>query len=584
MNKGNNLVEWIQKSGMDRRTFLKSCGSLALLLGMPFQMRDVFAATTAATAIPDHITLTWLSDPATTQTIAWRTDTSVSNGFVQISQGLSGRGATASAQTVASQVETLKSSLGDAYLHSATVTGLKPGVTYNYRVGSGTNFSPVSTFTTAQQGATAFKFLLFGDSQSGMGENPEYGPFQITTQNALNAHPDARFFINVGDLTEDGQDYLHWNNWFLACKDILTKIPAMPAQGNHETYNRGWLPPSGSGSEPYEYVHQFKLPQNGPTGLRTQDYSWDYGNVHFTVIDSQYYEEAADTTRFAGSAFLDMQKAWLDNDLKSTTKPWKIVIFHRTPYYNKATRANDLIKEAFVPIIDKYHVDVVFNGHDHAISRTYPMKNNTMVSSPGAGTIYYVTGRSGNKTYGDLSKKVWDAYFYNSVDQPSYVAAQVNGSILTLTAYKQNGTVLDTYSINKSGSDYPVTVLPTRSVNTQVAVYGSVVSASTAVQINSKWYVSLNFVTASNLGGTYSFNAASNQATVTYSGKTFTFTVGSATVGTTPSTLANAIILQNGVPMIASDDIKIFFFYTGAVTAIKYDANINILYISSANS
>jgi 3',5'-cyclic AMP phosphodiesterase CpdA len=569
----DKLVSLMKKSGMNRRTFLKSCGSLMMFLGLPIQMRDIFASGTEATAIPDHITLSWISDPKTTQTITWRTATTVSNGIVQLSQGTDGKAPTSSMQTVA-QVETLQSSLGDMNLYSATLTGLKPGTIYNYRVGDGTNWSPMSTFATAQVGANAFKFLIFGDSQSGIASNPEYGPWQITTQNAFAANPDARFFINVGDLVEDGQDYLHWNNWYLACKDLIHKIPAMPSQGNHETYNAGWLPPSGSKSEPYEFVHQFKVPQNGPTGLKGQVYSWDYGNVHFAVVDSQSEEEAADTIRFSGTSFLDMQKAWLDNDLKSTRQPWKIVIFHKTPYYNKATRANEIIKAAFTPIIDKYHVDVVFNGHDHAISRTYPMKNDTFVTTPGAGTIYYVTGRSGNKYYTDLSRKVWDQFFYDSVDMPSYTVAQVKGDTLTLTAYKQNGTVLDTYSISKSGFDTPTTLMPIKPFNTQVVVYGNL-AASTALQKGSQWYVSLDFVSISNIGGTYNFDFTSGQATVTISGKTYTFTVGSNTVGTTSAMLADPVILANEVPMIAANDLLSLWGFH-----YNYDSNFNMLLIA----
>jgi 3',5'-cyclic AMP phosphodiesterase CpdA len=571
----DKLLSLIPKSEMNRRTFLKSCGSLLILWGLPIQMRDIWASGTEATAIPDHITLSWVSDPKTTQTITWRTATAVANGIVEISPGMGDKNASATSKTFTAQLETLQSSLGNMNLFSATLTGLKPGMIYNYRVGDGSNWSPMSTFVTEQAEVKAFKFLIFGDSQSGNANNPEYGPWKTTAQNAFAANPDARFFINVGDLVEDGQNYLHWNNWYLACTNLLHKIPAMPAQGNHETYNTGWLPPSGSASEPYEFVHQFKVPQNGPTGLKGQVYSWDYGNVHFAVIDSQSEEEAADTIRFSGTSFLDRQKAWLDNDLKSTKQPWKIVIFHKTPYYNKATRTNEIIKAAFTPIIDKYHVDVVFNGHDHGISRTYPMKNDTFAATPAAGTIYYVTGRSGNKYYTDLSRKVWDQYFYDSVDMPSYTVAQVKGNTLTLTAYKQNGTVLDTYTISKSGLDTPATLLPIKSSNTQVVVYGNTAAASTALLKDNQWYVSLDVMKINNIGGTYSFDAASGQATISLADKVYIFTIGSNVVDGIIAMLDNPVILENAVPMIAANDLITVWGFR-----YNYDSSFNLLYIT----
>jgi hypothetical protein len=202
------------------------------------------------------------------------------------------------------------------------------------------------------------------------------------------------------------------------------------------------------------------------------------------------------------------------------------------------------------------------------------MKNDTFVTTPGAGTIYYVTGRSGNKYYTDLSRKVWDQFFYDSVDMPSYTVAQVKGDTLTLTAYKQNGTVLDTYSISKSGFDTPTTLMPIKPFNTQVVVYGNL-AASTALQKGSQWYVSLDFVSISNIGGTYNFDFTSGQATVTISGKTYTFTVGSNTVGTTSAMLADPVILANEVPMIAANDLLSLWGFH-----YNYDSNFNMLLIA----
>jgi hypothetical protein len=106
----DKLLSLIPKSEMDRRTFLKSCGSLLILWGLPIQMRDIWASGTEATAIPDHITLSWVSDPKTTQTITWRTATAVANGIVEISPGTGDNSATAS-KTFTAQLETLQSSL-----------------------------------------------------------------------------------------------------------------------------------------------------------------------------------------------------------------------------------------------------------------------------------------------------------------------------------------------------------------------------------------------------------------------------------------------------------------------------------------
>ena len=427
----------------------------------------------------------------------------------------------------------------------------------------------------------------------------------------------------MGDLCEDGQSYAHWNNWFAAAKGVIDTIPEMPVQGNHETYNLGWKPPTGSNNQPFEFVTQFKVPQNGPVSgaasLKGTVYSYDYGDVHFAYLNSQDVELAADgTLGFSGTLFLDMQKAWLDNDLKSTTKKWKIVLFHKTPYYNKANRTNEDVKAAFLPIIDKYHADIVFNGHDHGVSRTYPMNNDTFVANPAQGTVYYVTGRSGNKYYSDLFKKVWDASLTSDgTDMPTYIVAQADSMRLTLKAYKQNGTLIDSYSISKqaggSESDTPATALPAKYTNTRLVVYGDAVTDTSTVpkQINGKWYIPLKIFTQANANCTYSstilpahyastiptYDDTTTTGVITISklanisGSTLKFTVNStnASVGTTGVTLANPITTDaiTGAAIIAADDlVKVL---TAAAPSpykftYKYDANFNMLHITEDQS
>ena len=117
----------MQKAKMNFQFLLVLLVALALQTGPSAAL-----AATGATTAPDHIVLTWAQDPTTTQTITWRTDTTVTNGVVKFSQ----LGAT-NANTVSAAVETLTSDLGDMYLHSVILTGLKPNTKYNYQVGDG---------------------------------------------------------------------------------------------------------------------------------------------------------------------------------------------------------------------------------------------------------------------------------------------------------------------------------------------------------------------------------------------------------------------------------------------------------------
>ncbi|MBP2073024.1 fibronectin type III domain-containing protein [Thermoanaerobacterium butyriciformans] len=551
------------------KKFLSFLTALALGVCIFMSPISIFAdsKTTGATNLPDQIRLTWTQDPTTTQTITWRTDTTVNSGQIQYGKDPSLKGA----KTINATVQKFSSDLGDMNIHSATLTDLEPGTKYYYRVGYGNNFSSIYSFTTEAKDTNSFKFLIFGDSQSGIATDPQYGPWKTTIQNAFNANKDAKFFINVGDLVEIGQMYAHWNNWFDAAKGVIDTIPEMPVEGNHETYQSS----NYNSGKPKDFVNLFPVPQNGPDGLKGQVYSFDYGNAHIVMLDSQEDEEEG-----VSGDILESQKAWLDKDLSSTNKTWKIVFFHKTPYYNKATRSNEQLKAAFQPIIDKYHIDVVFNGHDHGYSRTYPIKNDQYVKSPADGTVYIVTGRSGNKYYPDLSKKVWDAFFYDPQDQPNYIVATINGNTLTIKAVKQDGTPIDTYSITKNPdgteTDSPVTVVPTKYNATMLTIYGNMLQQpfmpSNPKQINGKWYVPARAF-MQYLGSNVDWNA-NGTINITYGKTQANIAIGSTTAQLNSKTLSipDAVVSDSGLTWISADDLKALFGFN-----YKYNSNTNML-------
>ncbi|QXE19841.1 metallophosphoesterase family protein [Clostridium sp. 001] len=462
-----------------------------------------------STVKPDHITLTWTKGPKTTQTITWRTSTNVTKGLVQYKNLTTGEIKTFNAAKQNFSTSSTDINTGYMNLFSATLENLTPGTKYSYKVGDGQNWSTENTFKTESNKEDEVKFIVFGDSQSGNADVPNYAPWNKTVQSAYSKNKDADFMINMGDLVEKGQDYRHWNNWFDAAKGVIDNLPEMPVQGNHETYNAvGW-----DSTKPKYFTNQFKVPMNGPDGFKGQVYSYDYGNVHFVMLDSQEDEESPNNDEF-----LKKQASWLDADLTANKKPWTIVFFHKTPYYNKASRANVTLKNIITPVLEKHHVDVVLNGHDHAMSRTFPINNGKYYNDYSKGTVYYVTGRSGAKYYSDLSSKVWDAFFFDPQDMPCYEVADVKENVLAINAYKQDGTLVDFFVIDK---DHPQNstkvVLPTAynvdmnnkelaaiGADPRLVIYGTPIAfgSNQAEIIKGKAYVNPNYI-AMYLGGSY---------------------------------------------------------------------------------
>ena len=109
--------------------------TLSLLSVIAFvQLAIGQAPNSGATNIPDHVTLTWAADPATTMTVTWRTAMTVTSGVVQFQVG--GR-LSKEARQVKADVNIFAADIGESKLWSATLVNLKPRQKYSYRVGDG---------------------------------------------------------------------------------------------------------------------------------------------------------------------------------------------------------------------------------------------------------------------------------------------------------------------------------------------------------------------------------------------------------------------------------------------------------------
>jgi hypothetical protein len=389
-----------------------------------------------AIAAPDHIVLTWTGDASTTMTITWRTDPAIASCYVEYDKGTT---LSKTAQQAKAEDRDFKTDIGDYKIYSTTLAGLSPDTKYTYRIGYAGGKTKTFSFTTAKKNEKSFKVLIFGDSQSPVTGDAPYGVWRETIHKAYQANPDARFMVNVGDLVDYGQQAAHWNAWFAATKGVIDSIPIMPVSGNHESYGSRKI------TTPEYYLEQFSLPQNGPENLKGHAYSYDYGPVHFVALDSQQLEQQPT------GDILKPQQAWLEADLAASKAQWKIAFFHRSPYGVKPNRDEEEIRKAFCPILEKYHVDLAFTAHDHGIARTPPMKNGVAMKNASEGTVYFVVGQSGGKTYKDNVKREFHSFFYNPLEQPNYLVLEVTKEKITIKAVNQDGTLIDVFSIDNNG-------------------------------------------------------------------------------------------------------------------------------------
>ncbi|GIX06103.1 MAG: hypothetical protein KatS3mg115_0506 [Candidatus Poribacteria bacterium] len=376
---------------------------------------------------PDQIVLTWSEDPRTTQTIQWRTSTAVTRGVVQYQKKAAFLTFQPQPpQTVEAKREVLETPniANDPVCHrfTATLRNLEPGTTYVYTVGDGTpeGTSPLMEFTTAPDEVRPFSFIYMGDAQNGL---DRWGSLIHT---AFRLRPDAAFYLMAGDLVNRGNDRDDWDSFFYNAGDIFAQRPLVPVIGNHEC----------QGGHPTLYLKLFDLPDNAPETVETERvYAFRYSNALFIVLDSNLSPTA--------------QVEWLDRTLQEhADATWKFVSYHHPAYSSHPRRDNTDLRAAWVPIFDKHHVDVVLQGHDHAYLRTYPMRNNEVVSSPSEGTIYVVSV-SGTKMY-DQADRYYKEVGFTNVSTYQVLDIQLSNDRLHYRAYDLNGNLRDEFEIVKS--------------------------------------------------------------------------------------------------------------------------------------
>lgn len=364
-----------------------------------------------------NIVLTWQGDPKTSQTITWQSLNKTVANYLYYRDNSSKPWL-----KVEAKVEEFNNDEGKVYINTVELNNLTSNMKYYYAIGNYSEILEEGTFKTADDKNP--KFLVFCDSQS-----INYGTWQKTLNNAYYANPDSSFFVDIGDLVDIGQKYSQWKMFLENSKDINKKINLVPVVGNHETY-------AGDGTfvMPTYFTQQLKVPNNGPQALKGQVYSFEYGQIHFVVLDSQFGEEK----NYVPDS-LKIQKEWLERDLSNTDKPYKIVFLHRPPYHSSHGNILD-ISAQFIPIFDLYNVNLVFSGHEHVVAKTFPLKENKFNTF---GTTYFICGRSGTKTYDNKEQKNYQEYFYNIIDQPTYFTVELINNAFQVKAFKQDGTLIE---------------------------------------------------------------------------------------------------------------------------------------------
>ena len=202
-----------------------------------------------------------------------------------------------------------------AILHEVKLSGLSAGRTYSYRVRMGNAVRPTYTLRTNKQRGP-FKFLTTSNTHA----------FERGTQRKkmeIMAKIPVDFVINQGDQTQQSMNKEYRKQMQGNAASSATTV-WYTTRGNHE--NRTW-------SRYTSWYH------NEFPGHRDESfYSFDIGDMHFTVLD-----EAPTKKTFP----ID----WFRDDLRRTNKKWKVILAKKPPHLFGKTYLYDLFQECEVDVM-----------------------------------------------------------------------------------------------------------------------------------------------------------------------------------------------------------------------------------------
>ncbi|MEE3369248.1 MAG: metallophosphoesterase family protein [Planctomycetota bacterium] len=380
----------------------------------------------------------------------------------------------------------------------ATLKGLTPGKEFEYRLRRDDQQVFASAGRARKARSQPVRCVVMADCGTGSPQQKQVA-FQV-------AQSDPDFVLIPGDLVYNNGRISEYQSSFWpayspheASPDsgapLLRSVPFLGGLGQHDTGQT--LDQFADGFAHYMY---WSFPQNGPvrevgnanafplggnkaqqaaTLAATEDrypcmanFSFDYGNAHWTVLDS--WNPHIDW----GDPQL---REWLRHDLAATDATWKFVSSYLPPFNSSTAYPNTQKMRVIVDILQETGVDIVFCGYAHSFQVTHPLRFTPDNASIGAvrnpgheiagkfefdrdfdgktktkpnGILYITTGGGGNPSLHSPEQTdnsaTWQPYTvkYNaSVNQ--FTDLQMDSEKLVLRQIDLNGKLIDEMLISK---------------------------------------------------------------------------------------------------------------------------------------
>ncbi|MBL7815112.1 MAG: metallophosphoesterase [Saprospiraceae bacterium] len=393
--------------------------------------------------------------------------------------------------------------------HEVRLTNLTPDTKYYYSFGSTTvvlqgdadnHFITTPPLSTKRR----IRVVGFGDSGNGSQNQRDVRDAFLSFRGSYSTD----VMLLMGDNAYSYGTNQEYQDYFFNVyqSNLLKNTKLYSGVGNHDYGN------SEANTElrtdPVHYYDCFTLPKNGecgglPSGTEAY-YSFDYGNIHFVMLDS-YGTEGGKKLYDSTST----QALWLKADLAANSRQWTVVTMHHPPY-TKGSHDSDaegdlaLIREKINPILERFGVDLAIFGHSHVFERSFLIKehygqestfstidhqvtssNAQYDGSPNScpirltsqktkhGTVYVVAGSSG-QIGGAASGYPHNAMFYSDNQIGGVFYFEVEDNRLDAFFLKANGTVGDKFTMMKdAGVKKTLTVLANQPTTLTASYFGN---------------------------------------------------------------------------------------------------------------
>jgi len=221
-------------------------------------------------------------------------------------------------------------------------------------------------------------------------------------------HTDIDSIILAGDLAYPELDHYRWETFmdFLDDYPLAEKVPMHITPGNHD------IGKPQNGTQIFAaYEARFRMPRIqapdlgdyvGPLGTLNMDrppypLDYDYGNAYYAFQYGKTHQIFLNS--YSAMEPGSKQYEWLVDELERVNRrvtPWLLFTYHVPIYNTFEVHQHDaqmfMMREHIEPLLVRYKVNVVFNGHIHAYERTKPVAFGKVTKT---GPIHIVMGAGG---------------------------------------------------------------------------------------------------------------------------------------------------------------------------------------------